>query len=178
VTTHTYTAGRRNVVVDEREDVLAVRPEAELASVPFRSWLSWPEADPDGEMFHRAGWRLVPRNQAYLFKTRAQVLLRNGAIVLAPNRMVVKFADHCHTEDIDSALRQAGFETLEVLRFARNLRVVAARAAAGAVDVFESMRRLRDLPGCEKAEPDLIEIMTARAGADEVTDLPGRSSHG
>jgi hypothetical protein len=142
--------------VDEYDDVVAVRSkEGGPSSV------RWPGNSRDAQAFQQAGWRLVPRSQAEAYPTCAQVIVKGERLLLAPNRVVVKFADEMSSTAITATLDALQLEELERLTFARNLVVVAQRGHRP-VDVFEVAKRLLEVSGCEFAEPDLLEALAAR----------------
>jgi len=156
MTLRTYYRRRRPVTVNEVDDLVAVRSD----SVP-REDIAWPGDPGDARAFRQAGWHLVQRGQAEDYAEAAQVVLRNEHLLLAPNRVVVKFRDEMLTPEVEGILLKHDLETIQELTFATNLRAVAKRGAA--VDVFEVVDALRTEPGCEFAEPEFIEPIGERS---------------
>ncbi len=161
-----YRRNKKPVTVVEHDDLLAVRSARDSAP----DAIEWPGDRDDAQRFRKAGWHLVPRRTwtGTEHEPTALVLERpGGRVVLAPNRLVVKFSDALSRDEVDALLAAHDVTTVQELHFATNLRVVARRAS-GVVDVIELADQLRKVEGCEFAEPELVESIGARPSAPEL----------
>lgn len=157
-----YRRRGKQVHLQELTDLVAVRSESTGTSMatPMVAGLAALIQSANLQQvraFEDAGWAFVSRQQA---TNGVKVYLEsNGRVALGTNQLTVRIAHKYSEDQAKDLLTRYGFSIVQRLKLASNLFVIAVPAD---LDVLDAAARLVDSGEVDFAEPDLIEVISAR----------------
>lgn len=117
--------------------------------------------------YHLWGWTLSSREEVLAFLSSnqdaeaAEVFRRGDYAVLAPNAFSVETNPSLPKLYVSGLLEALGYETMQVMAFAPEIRTVRVRSG-GLVDAMEEVKKLKKIEGVVSAEILWVEGIKSR----------------